>query len=161
MLLLNLFDARRKDFGGTFKVFANDSTLYSLDEVAVARNEVHTFYGKKLEEESAKLASVTSEMKEQEVLERYKRIKHDVLANCKVMLDPTTDDEDFLNRLAEVQKLRNQLYKPESRLECVIKIRKQNGTVKYNIRQLKIERDKVLSEISEEVVKDFNKCLEL
>ena len=48
-----------------------------------------------------------------------------------------------------------------SGLECVSKIRKQNGTVKYNIRELKIERDKVLEEIGEGALACFNNRLSM
>lgn len=161
MILLNVFDSRKQNFEGLVKSDVPSKVVYPIEELEMIRGTLTAFYNDLINTEAFKLASVTSEMKEQELRERYLRIKHDIIANCKVMLEADIDDDDFLNRLAELQKLRNQLYRPNSGLECVSKIRKQNGTVKYNIRELKIERDKVLKEIDEDALACFNNRLSM
>ena len=160
-VLLNVFDFRKQNFEGIVKFDVLDNVVHPIEELETIRGNLTAFYNDLINTEALKLASVTSEMKEQELRERYLRIKHDILANCKVMLETDIDDDDFLNRLSELQKLRNQLYRPNSGLECVSKIRKQNGTVKYNIRELKIERDKVLREIDEDALACFNNRLSM
>ncbi len=161
MILLNVFDSRKQNFEGLVKSDAPSKVVYPIEELEIIRGTLTAFYDDLISVEASKLASVTSEMKEQELKERYTRIKHDILVNCKAMLSTDIDDDDFLNRLAELQKLRNQLYRPNSGLECVSKTRKQNGTVKYNIRELRIERDKVLKEIDEDTLACFNERLSM
>lgn len=161
MLLLNLFDSRKQNFDGILKISASDNVVHPIEDLVAIRDNIHAFYDDMINAEASKLTAVTSEMKEQELKERFTRIKHDILVNCKAMLSTDIDDDDFLNRLAELQKLRNQLYRPNSGLECVSKVRKQNGTVKYNIRELRIERDKVLKEIDEDTFNCFNNCLSI
>lgn len=161
MLLLNLFDSRKQNFDGILKINVSDNVVHPIEDLVAIRDTINAFYDDMINAEASKLKSVTSEMKEQELKERYTRIKHDVLVNCKAMLETDIDDDDFLNRLAELQKLRNQLYRPNSGLECVSKTRKQNGTVKYNIRELRIERDKVLKEIDEDTLACFNERLSM
>lgn len=161
MLLLNLFDSRKQNFDGILKINVSDNVVHPIEDLVSIRDTINAFYDDMINAEASKLKSVTSEMKEQELKERYTRIKHDILVNCKAMLETDIDDDDFLNRLAELQKLRNQLYRPNSGLECVSKTRKQNGTVKYNIRELRIERDKVLKEIDEDTFACFNNRLSM
>lgn len=161
MVLLNVFDSRKQNFEGVVKFGVLDNVVHPIEELETIRGNLTAFYNDLINTEALKLASVTSEMKEQELRERYLRIKHDIIANCKVMLEAGIDDDDFLNRLAELQKLRNQLYRPSLGLECISKVRKHNGTVKYNIRELKIERDKVLREIDEDALVCFNNRLSI
>lgn len=164
MLLLNLFNSRKQTFDGILKLSVNDNVVHPIEDLVAVRDNINAFYDEMINAEASKLKSVTPEMKEQELKElkeRYTRIKPDILVNCKAMLETDIDDDDFLNRLAELQKLRNQLYRPNSRLECVSKTRKQNGTVKYNIRELRIERDKVLKEIDEDTLACFNERLSM
>ena len=164
MLLLNLFDSRKQNFDGILKISVSDNVVHPIEDLVSIRDNINAFYDDMINAEASKLTAVTSEMKEQELKElkeRFARIKHDIIANCKVMLSTDIDDDDFLNRLAELQKLRNQLYRPNSGLECVSKVRKQNGTVKYNIRELRIERDKVLKEIDEDTFDCFNNRLSM
>lgn len=128
-----------------------------VEDSAYERTRIMVKYEKLIEEEKKKLRTVSQEEKDKQKVERYESIKHRIIRNCEYCINKDLDDEDFVNRIKEIANLKKQLFSPE-KLPCMNEIHRYNGTIKYNIRKLKIERDTVLSRISdEEIEKRFGK----
>lgn len=70
-------------------------------------------------------------------------------------LSESTDDVDFENRLKAISDMKKNIFSIE--LECVSQIRKANGKIKYEIRELEMFKENTLSKISNENInKAFN-----
>ena len=108
-------------------------------------------YDSLIEEEKKKIKTVSQEEKDKEKVERYESIKQRIIRNCEWCISKDLDDEDFVNRVKEIANLKKQLFSP-GKLPCMSEIHKYNGTIKYNIRELERERDKVLKRISDEEI---------
>ena len=131
--------------------------ILSIEDVEYERTRIITKYESLIKEEKAKLKTVSQEEKDKQKVERYESIKQRIIRNCEWCINRDLDDEDFVNRVKEISNLKKQLFSPE-KLPCMNEIHRYNGTIKYNIRELDRERDKVLKRISdEEIEKRFSK----
>lgn len=84
-VLLNVFDFKKQNFEGIVKFNVLDNMVHPIEELEEIRGNITAFYNDLLSTRVLKLASVTSEIKEQELRECYLRLKHDVIERDKVL----------------------------------------------------------------------------
>lgn len=84
-VLLNVFDFRKQNFEGIVKFDVLDNVVHPIEELETIRGNLTDFYNDMINTKVLKLASVTSEIKEQELRECYLRLKHDVIERDKVL----------------------------------------------------------------------------
>ena len=125
--------------------------ILSIEDVECERTRIIAKYESLIKEEKAKLKTVSQEEKDKQKVERYEDIKKRILRNCEWCINRDLDDEDFVNRVKEIANLKKQLFSPE-KLPCMSEIHRYNGTIKYNVRELEREREKVLKRISDEEI---------
>lgn len=125
--------------------------IIPIEDNKCERVRIMNRYENLIEEEKKKLKTVSQEEKDKEKVERYENIKQRIIRNCEWCINKDLDDEDFINRVKEIANLKKQLFAPE-KLSCISKIHKYNGAIKYNIRELFKERDKMLQRISDEEI---------
>ena len=146
------------DYRMNMTVNVKRTNILPISQVEHEREDITKRYNFLINEEKNKLRTVSDEEKDKDKLERYESIKQRIIRNCERLIDMDLDDEDFVNRVKEIANLKKQLFSPD-RLPCMNEIHKHNGTIKYNIRQLETERNRVLSRISDEEIekklKDF------
>lgn len=119
----------------------------NLDNVNKVRENIKSYYVPQIEELKSKLKTVTSEEKIQERVNKYNDIKNRIIKNCERIIN-CSDDDEFDNRLKEILKLKKQLNNID--LECGDIIRKQNGSIKYDIKNIERLINSSLNNISDE-----------
>ena len=129
----------------------DEKYILPMEDNEYERARIMVKYDSLIEEEKKKLKTVSQEEKDKKKVERYESIKQRIIRNCEWCINKDLDDEDFVNRVKEIANLKKQLFSPE-KLPCMNEIHRYNGTIKYNIRELERERDKVLSRISDEEI---------
>lgn len=125
--------------------------IIPIEDNECERARIMVKYDSLIEEEKKKLKTVSQEEKDKEKVDRYESIKQRIIRNCEWCINKDLDDEDFVNRVKEIANLKKQLFSPK-KLPCMNEIHRYNGMIKYNIRDLERERDKVLSRISDEEI---------
>ena len=121
----------------------------SIDNIEIHRNNIEKYYDTKIELLKKKIRSVTEEDKDIEKKEKYNEAKKRLISNCKRLVE-SIDDEEILNRANEINNLKNQMKNVE--FDCISTIRKENGTIKYSIRNLESEKAKTLDGISDRII---------
>jgi len=127
----------------------------SIDDIEIVRTKIYYTYDKLLADEKSKLKSISQIEKDKEKLENFNNIKYRIIRNCEWLIKSDLDDEDFINRVKEISNLKKQLF--NQKLECVDEIRRYNGTIKYNYREIERERNKLLKCISNETINKYFK----
>jgi hypothetical protein len=131
--------------------YISDDYIKPIEDNTYEQSRIEVYYEKLIEDEKKKLKTVSQEEKDKQKVERYENIKQRIIRNCEWCVTKDLDDEDFVNRVKEIANLKKQLFSPE-RLPCMNEIHRYNGTIKYNIRELEYERDKLLKQISDEEI---------
>ena len=139
------------DYGVNIAYDIDYRYILPIEDVEYERTRIITKYEFLIKEEKAKLKTVSQEEKDKQKIERYENIKQRIIRNCEWCINRDLDDEDFVNRVKEISNLKKQLFSPE-KLPCMNEIHRYNGTIKYNIRKLERERDKILNRISDETI---------
>lgn len=139
----------------------NINSLYTIEEKYIdnlinienVREDIINFYNIQIEELKNKLKTVTSEEKMQERINKYNDTKYRILKNCERIT--SCSDDEFENRLKEINKLKNELFNID--LECGDVIRKENGKIKYEIKKFENNMNSSLNNISDEnIIKAFD-----
>jgi len=123
--------------------------LVQIDKADEVRDEIRNHYFVKLDELKAKLRKVTSEEKVKERVEKYNDTKGMILKNCERIVI-CSDDDEFERRLSEIGNLKKILH--AINLECGDILRKENGKVKYDMKQVERQMNGSLSKISDESI---------
>ena len=76
-------------------------------------------------------------------------MKKQIIATAKNMIN-YKDDCDFENKLKAIADMKREIFSIE--LECASDIRKENGRIKWKIREEKSNRDNLLKNISDEKI---------
>lgn len=121
--------------------------ISTLEQIETVRKEVYGKFITGINELRSKIRRVTSEEKNTERVEKYQELKGEIMT-CARRLSESTDDTDFENRLKAISDMRKCIFTIE--LDCVSDIRKENGRIKYKIRELEKLRDSELNKISDE-----------
>lgn len=143
-VILGLYNNVYKDIHHTW--------IVSVDNVDTVRNEIITYYDEKIALLQSQIRKPTQEEKEVEKIEKYDMWKKQILATAKNMID-CKDDYDFENKLKAIADMKREIFAIE--LECVSDIRKENGRIKWQIREEGTTRDNLLKNISDEKIKEF------
>jgi len=140
--------------GGCSIYVRPNESIDDLSNIGKVRRDIIDYYNPLIDELRNKLRTVTSEEKIQERINKYNDIKGRILTNCNRIV-VCTDDDEFENRLKEINKLKNQLYNFD--LECGDIIRKENAKIKYDVRQVEQRMNVSLNNINEEnIIKTFD-----
>lgn len=139
----------------------NSNSIYSLKEIYLenianvdkVRQDISEYYNSQIKELKSKLRKTTSEEKIQERVEKYNNTKNMILKNCERIVI-CTDDDEFENRLKEINRLNKILH--AINLECGDIIRKENGRIKYDIRNIEKQMNGCLNSISDEAIIKMN-----
>lgn len=123
--------------------------IESLTNIEKVKQDIIDHYTPKIEELKGKLKKVSAEEKRQERLDKYNSIRSRILKNCERIL-VCIDDDEFENRLKEINDLKKQLHTID--LECGDIIRKANGEIKYNIKNIEKQMNSHLFGVSEESI---------
>lgn len=143
-VILGLYNNVYKDIHHTW--------IVSIDNIDAVRNEIITYYNDKIALLQSQIRKPTQEEKEAEKVEKYDMWKKQILATAKNMID-CKDDCDFENKLKAIAYMKREIFAID--LECVSDIRKENGRIKWQIREEKSTRDNLLKNISNEKIKEF------
>lgn len=125
----------------------NPEWITTLNNVHKTREEVIKKYNDEIAAIQEQIRKVTKEEKEQDRISQYREMQKEIKVVAK-RLSESTDDVDFENRLKAISDMKKNLFSIE--LECVSDIRKQNGKLKYQIRELEKQRDNLLNRITDE-----------
>jgi len=148
----------RKLNNGEYLVVYNDSLAYRIkkvknimpiEEIDICRKRISDYYDDSINILRSQIRHPSEEDKDQEKSAKYENAKHRLLENCKRLLK-SEDDEEILNRVKEISSLKKQLLNIE--FDCASEIRKYNGTIKYEIRELEAGKAKDLGRLSDDVI---------
>ena len=126
-----------------------DRFVDTVNNIKQIRLDIVNYYTPLVNELKCKLRTVTSEEKVQERADKYNRIKKLIIKNCE-RVAVCTDDDEFENRLKEINKLKKELHTID--LECGDTIRKENGKVKFDIKGVEQRMNSSLNKISDETI---------
>jgi len=134
----------------------NSNSIYSLKEIYLeniinvekVRQEISDYYNTQIEELKTKLRKTTSEEKIKERVEKYNNTRGMILKNCEKIV--TCADDEFENRLKEITRLHKVLH--SINLECGDIIRKENGRIKYDIKNVEKQMNSALKSINDEAI---------
>lgn len=125
----------------------NTNNILKKSDANIAMRLIESSYDKLIKDETAKIKTLSEFDKQQINKEKYNDIKKRILVNCERCLNDCIDDVDLINRIKEISRLKNQwLNKDYSYV--ISQIHRYNGTIKYNIKQLEIQKRKALELIS-------------
>lgn len=135
--------------------FRTAEQLEDICNVEKVRQDIIDYYTPQIDELKSKLKKVTADEKLQERVQKYNDIKYRIIKNCE-RVAVCEDDDEFENRLKEINKLKKELHSID--LDCGDEIRKQNGKIKYDIRQIEADMNRCLGNISDtEIDKVFSR----
>lgn len=124
--------------------------ISSLDKVDDIRNQIITKYEKEISELQSQIRKPTQEEKDADKAEQYEDLKQQIINTAKNLVN-YKDPEDFENKLKAIAEMKRAIFSIE--LECVSDIRKENGRIKWKIRDKISERDRLLKTINKESIK--------
>ena len=124
--------------------------ISSLDKVDDIRNQIISKYEKEISELQSQIRKPTQEEKDADKAEQYEDLKRRIINTAKNLIN-YKDSEDFENKLKAIAEMKRAIFSIE--LECVSDIRKENGRIKWQIRDKISERDGLLKNINEESIK--------
>lgn len=124
--------------------------ISSLDKVDVIRNQIIAKYEEEISELQSQIRKPTQEEKDADKAKQYEDLKQQIINTAKNLVN-YKDSEDFENKLKAIAEMKKDIFSIE--LECVSDIRKENGRIKWKIRDKIYERDSLLRSINEERIK--------
>lgn len=125
----------------------------NTNNIIKVRQDIIDLYNPQIDELKSKIRFITDEEKNQEHISKYNNIKNQILKNCERII-LSIDDDDFEDRLKTICELKKSLF--SIKIECKGILRKQNGTIKHDIRELEYRMKKELELISDEnIIKAF------
>lgn len=125
----------------------NTNNILKKSDANIATKLIESSYDKLIKDETAKIKTLSEFDKQQIEKEKYNDIKKRILVNCERCLNDCIDDVDLINRIKEISRLKNQLLNKDYSY-VISQIHRYNGTIKYNIKQLEIQKRKALELIS-------------
>ena len=130
------------------------SWIIPISEVETARNEIISHYEEKIVALQIQIRKATQEEKDAERVEKYESLKKQILGTAKNLVN-YKDDDDFENKLKAIADMKRAIF--AINLDCASDIRKENGRIKWKIREEISARDSLLRNISDESIeKAFN-----
>lgn len=139
--ILSVYNSAYKDI--------HPSWIVSVDDVENVRNKIVAHYEEKIADLQSQIRKPTQEEKEAEKVEKYDELKKQIIVTAKNMIN-CIDDCDFENKLKAIAEMKRKIFSIE--LECASDIRKENGRIKWKIREEKSTRDSLLKNISDEKI---------
>lgn len=137
----------------TIRHIDNTNNILKKSDVNIAIKLIELSYDKLIKDEVAKIKTLSEFEKKQIDKEKYNDIKKRILVNCERCLNDCINDVDLINRIKEISRLKNQLLNKDYS-DVTSQIHRYNGTIKYNIKQLEIQKHKALELISND---EFNR----
>lgn len=130
------------------------SRIIQISEVEVVRKEIIDAYEEKIVALQSQIRKATQEEKNAERVEKYESLKKQILGTAKSLID-YKDDDDFENKLKAIADMKRAIFAID--LDCASDIRKENGRIKWKIREKISARDSLLRNINDESIeKAFN-----
>lgn len=134
------------------------SWIADVNKAKYIRNEIRNYYEYEIARLQDKIRKPTQEEKDAEKIEKYKKLKQQIIATAKNLIT-CKDDCDFENKLKAITDMKKEIF--SIKLDCASDIRKENGKIKYEIREAEAIRDRLLRGISEEhIIKSFKSILD-
>jgi len=143
--------------GQQFTVYkeVQSDNIKPISTVVTVRNEVIEKYENLTMSLNAQLLSVDKVEKDKEVLDRYNDIRKRIIKNCEmIVMSDYIDDDSFIYRVTEVANLKKQLL-ASGKFECVKEVSRHNERIKRECRELKVERDNILKELSNDTIESI------
>ena len=125
------------------------SWIVSISDVETIRNEIISSYEEKIIELQSQIKKATQEEKDAERIEKYENLKKQILGTAKNLIN-YKDDDDFENKLKAIADMKRAIFAID--LDCAFDIRKENGRIKWKIREEIFARDNLLRNISDESI---------
>ena len=125
------------------------SWIIPISEVETARNEIVSHYEEKIVALQSQIRKATQEEKDAERVEKYESLKKQILGTAKNLVN-YKDDDDFENKLKSIADMKRAIFAID--LDCASDIRKENGRIKWKIREEISARDSLLRNISDESI---------
>ena len=135
---------------------AYNSTIYNIDfnnirPVSDRENiidEIYEFYNKQIINHESKIKSVKRGDYEDEIVEKYCNLKQEIINTAKHMIE-AKDDEDFENKLKAICARKKEIFAIEC--EEIVYARKDNGAIKYKIKELEKSRDNSIANLDKSI----------
>lgn len=153
---------KRKENGNYAVLSVNNSAykdvqpswIIPISEVETARNAIISNYEEKIVALQSQIRKATQEEKDAERVEKYRSLKKQILGTAKNLVN-YKDDDDFENKLKAIADMKRAIFAID--LDCASDIRKENGRIKWKIREEISARDSLLRNINDESIeKAFN-----
>ena len=125
--------------------------ISSLDKVDDIRNQIIEKYEEEISELQSQIRKPTQEEKDADKAKKYEYLKQQIINTAKNLVNNYKDHDDFENKLKAIAEMKKDIFSIE--LECVSDIRKENGRIKWKIRDKIYEKDSLLRPINEERIK--------
>lgn len=125
------------------------SWIIPISEVETARNEIISHYEEKIVALQSQIRKATQEEKDAERVEKYESLKKQILGTAKNLVN-YKDDDDFENKLKAIADMKRAIFAID--LDCASDIRKENGRIKWKIREEISARDSLLRNVSDESI---------
>ena len=111
-------------------------------------SEIKKFYNTQIVDYEAKIKSVKRGDYKDEIVETYCNLKQEIINTAKHMID-SKDDEDFENKLKAICARKKEIFA----IECdgIVDARKQNGAIKYHIKELEKNRDNSIANLDKSI----------
>lgn len=130
------------------------SWITPINEVEAVRDEITSCYEDKIMLLQSQIRKVTQEEKDAERIEKYEDLKRQILGTAKNLIN-FKDDNDFENKLKAIADMKKMIFAID--LDCASDIRKENGRIKWKIREEISARDGLLSKINDDNIENaFN-----
>ena len=139
--ILSVYNSAYKD--------VSSSWIIPISDVEKARTEIIAHYDEKITELQSQIRKATQEEKDAERLEKYESLKKQIIGTAKNLVD-YKDNDDFENKLKAIADMKRAIFAID--LDCASDIRKENGKIKWKIREMISTRENLLRNISDESI---------
>lgn len=137
------------DYTNTFCKVLKDNIRPISDKEAIIE-EIKQYYDKEIDVLKSKIKSVTRTDYEDKIVEKYDKLKTEIKNTAKNMLE-AEDDTDFEERLKAICQKKRQIF--EIKCDEIVKARKINGSIKYDIRKLEKEKIRLIDTLDKKINK--------
>lgn len=136
------------DLSNTFiKYYVDAELIKPISEADVERRNISETYERLINEEKIKLRTTLHE-EDKETDENYKKIKRQIIYNCRKIIDECRSEKDFIGHITTIVALYNQI-SSQKMLQYLQRIFKYDNEISHAIQNLQDRRDAMLDSISD------------
>lgn len=126
------------------KFIVKEELILPADKQLILKT-INDEYDNKISDLNSQLQSIKRFDYQDEILEKYSNIKNQIINTCQNLIDDSDDVIDFENKLKAICDKKKSLF--SIKCDSVIKAKKHNGAIKWNIKELEQDRDRQINNI--------------